>query len=411
MTGTRLAACAPTSSVGSQVAVSAPAWSTFAVRVDDPLAVGITEIDNTASIADDLANGTDLDPLDNVDSETTPLDLTAPTVTRLESTASTGDPAVSELEECETAQVAVTALHVTFSEPVRDPAGNSDPDDVTNPSNFLLVEPGVDLDYQTTGCALGLAGDDVAIPVVAVSYSEASNTATLDFGGVALADSIYRLFVCGSTTIRDLPGNRLDGNGDGSGGDDFARTFRVDRFNLLDNGHFDCSLAQWVLVSTDPGEITYASDDVDGSPLSGSADVENLTASSHFAIGQCIEVVAETDYELSGKIRLDAPSDALIGVTPWCEMFDAAGCAGSSLAVFGDSVVAGPTLGQWVDTESDFRTPLAAESALCSFSLQTPTGVPFEAQLDALRMEAVALIFEDGFESGDTTQWSSTEGE
>ena len=45
-------------------------------------------------------------------------------------------------------------------------------------------------------------------------------------GSTALADGTYRLLVCAS--LEDVAGNPLDGDGNGSGGDDFARSFRVD---------------------------------------------------------------------------------------------------------------------------------------------------------------------------------------
>ncbi len=45
----------------------------FAVIVDDPLAAGVTQIDNTANIADDGANGPDPTPGDNNAGDTTPL--------------------------------------------------------------------------------------------------------------------------------------------------------------------------------------------------------------------------------------------------------------------------------------------------------------------------------------------------
>ncbi len=45
----------------------------FAVTVDDPFAPGVTQIDNTASIADDGANGPDPIPGDNSDTDSTPI--------------------------------------------------------------------------------------------------------------------------------------------------------------------------------------------------------------------------------------------------------------------------------------------------------------------------------------------------
>ncbi|MCG8463210.1 MAG: DUF11 domain-containing protein, partial [Holophagales bacterium] len=48
--------------------------ASFEVVVDDPLAAGVTSIDNTVTIADDGANGPDEDPSNNDDQDQTPVD-------------------------------------------------------------------------------------------------------------------------------------------------------------------------------------------------------------------------------------------------------------------------------------------------------------------------------------------------
>jgi LPXTG-site transpeptidase (sortase) family protein len=75
-------ACTPDATAGSTctltlgaVPASDPAATlTFAVVVDDPLAAGVTEINNAVSIADDGNNGDDPTPNNNSDDEVTPLD-------------------------------------------------------------------------------------------------------------------------------------------------------------------------------------------------------------------------------------------------------------------------------------------------------------------------------------------------
>jgi uncharacterized repeat protein (TIGR01451 family) len=46
----------------------------FGARVVDPLPAGVEQLSNSASIADDGANGADLDPVDNTDGDTTPVE-------------------------------------------------------------------------------------------------------------------------------------------------------------------------------------------------------------------------------------------------------------------------------------------------------------------------------------------------
>ena len=67
---------------------------TLAVLVDDPLASGITEITNTATVADDGSGGADLNPADNSATEQTPVGATGGTGPDLVVTKDDGDVAV-----------------------------------------------------------------------------------------------------------------------------------------------------------------------------------------------------------------------------------------------------------------------------------------------------------------------------
>ncbi len=153
------------------------------------------------------------------------IDRSPPTVTLVETTAPTSG---AGLDEDEATNVALTTFTVTFSEPVYDPIGNTNPDDVTNPGNYRLLAAGGD-GFQTLSCQAGVAPADVALVVDSVVYDAPTRTATLAVnGGLVLGEERYRLYVCGSAAIIDLVGLPLDGDGDGSGGDDFVRNFQVD---------------------------------------------------------------------------------------------------------------------------------------------------------------------------------------
>jgi uncharacterized repeat protein (TIGR01451 family) len=58
---------------GTVFADGIPHVTTFAVNVPNPVAAGVTQISNTASIADDGTNGTDSNPANNTGSDTTPV--------------------------------------------------------------------------------------------------------------------------------------------------------------------------------------------------------------------------------------------------------------------------------------------------------------------------------------------------
>ena len=138
------------------------------------------------------------------------VDTTPPTVGTVPY-KDTGDGAISPGE---ITSVAITQLLVTFSEDVQDPIGNTDPDDVTNPNNYSLI-----LDPSMSA---------IPISIDSVGYSAASRTATINLnGGVPLDTGSYQFTVRGTPSIQDNQGNPLDGNGDGTGGDDYTLDFRV----------------------------------------------------------------------------------------------------------------------------------------------------------------------------------------
>lgn len=102
---------------------------------------------------------------------------------------------------------------VTLNENVDNPAGDSDPDDVTNPANYLLVEDGPNGIFNTVSCAGGPVSDDIQIAVSSAGYNNGIFTATVTLAAALPAGS-YRLFVCGTTSIVDLAQNPLNGGAD-----------------------------------------------------------------------------------------------------------------------------------------------------------------------------------------------------
>jgi hypothetical protein len=356
-------------------------------------------ITNSASVT---ATETDTDPSNNSDDEETALDTDPPVITALNSVDDTGDGAIVE---CETALVPITRLLVTFSEGVLDPPGDSDPDDVTNPGSYMVLATGPDGDFSTSTCGTVFA-DDLALPVSGVVYDGASHTARLAFD--RLPSSQIRFMVCGSA-IKDLGGNPFDGDGDGSGGDDFVVTFRSDPFNLFDNGHFDCpstGLDSWDL--SDPAEITRSGDDVDGSAISGSVQIMQLAANTSFDISQCVPVLAGTTSQLFATLRMSTSS--YISVSASCEYFATTTCGAPGTGIDDNTIIdlLSDTGSVWVPISGELVTPAGALSARCAFTFTTGTGADFTAWLDDLYLSNESFIFSDGFESGDTSAWSST---
>ena len=176
--------------------------------------------------------------------------------------ADTGD---GVLSEGEATSVAITELTVDFNESVQDPAGDTDPDDVTNPANYLLFDDNGD-GFDTVSCAGGVAAGDNPVAVSVLSYvsGNPSQTHLQVNGGFSLPAASYRLLVCGTTSIVDWAGNALDGNGDGTGGDDFIRNFDV----TVTVNHPPVADPQSVSTPEDtPLAITLTGSDLDGDPI------------------------------------------------------------------------------------------------------------------------------------------------
>jgi LPXTG-site transpeptidase (sortase) family protein len=130
----------------------------------------------------------------------------------------------------------LSQFSIKFDEDAYDPPGDNDPKDVTNPENYLLVRDlGTVPEFQTTGCKSPgvVEPDDTKIVIDnPIIYDSESFTATFTVNDDSpLSNGYYRLYVCGSTSITDLVGTHLAGNG--TAGTDFVRSFIV---NLQNGG-------------------------------------------------------------------------------------------------------------------------------------------------------------------------------
>ncbi len=107
------------------------------------------------------------------------------------------------------------------------------------------------------------------------AYDAASHTATVTFPGLAngrLADGNYRITL-NAAGAKDQAGNSLDGNGDGTGGDDFTDNF----FALAGDANHDGSVSfnDLVVVAQNYGgtDKTYAQGDFDFDGVVGFSDL------------------------------------------------------------------------------------------------------------------------------------------
>ncbi len=104
-----------------------------------------------------------------------------------------------------------TQLRVAFDKDViHDGSVNA----ADNPINYLLVAQGPNQSMETLSCSGGLQGDDTQRSITSAVYSNDSGAgpfkAVLNLSS-ALPVGVYRLLVCGTTSIQDSYGNKING--------------------------------------------------------------------------------------------------------------------------------------------------------------------------------------------------------
>ncbi len=368
---------------------------------------GSATLNNTAGVTTSTS-----DPVtaNNSDPATTEVDATPPRVATVGSAADTGDGRISGGEFTRTA---ITQITAAFSEAVADPPGDTDPDDVTNPANYLLLASGDDGLFATTSCAGGVDPSDLQVPIDQVSFDEPSATAfaLLAGTGTSLPIERYRLLVCGSTSIVDLVGQALDGDGDGFGGDDHALDFTVWSSSLLLNPNFDGDLGHWTATSPAPGEIDHAWQDADGISTSEAARIVNTSGPDGlFYLQQCVSAAAGQFHRLGALIRTASTTPGAPIATGVVDFFTGADCSGSVAASLPTGTITGDTAGLWEnDLGGLVQAPPGTQSARVWLVLDAGASPDFTTDIDNTHFFDSGF-FADDFESGDTTAWSSTAG-
>ncbi|MEM1181799.1 MAG: Calx-beta domain-containing protein [Acidobacteriota bacterium] len=317
-----------------------------------------------------------------------------------------------EIRSCGGVSTAVAALGFEFDQTMAGPGRGGEAGDVTDPASYLLVAAGDDGDFSTVSCAGGQAGDDVPIGVSRVDWDGAGR-ATLRLAEI-LGAGLFQLHACSG--LSDLAGNGLDGDGSGGGAEDFIRRFRADPGNLFENGHFDdcglsaATLAPWSVDVGSPSSVEPLGADAGGSPLSTSVRLEGLGSEPQLTLSQCAPAGGGATYDLSASVGA-GPSGTGVEVRAFCAFYPDGACGAGSLGAQVRSLVLS-------GTDEDFRqhgttavAPSGAGSALCGVDFQALDGVQsFDAAVDRLVLRSDGgLIFADGFESGTTSLWSSTQ--
>jgi uncharacterized repeat protein (TIGR01451 family) len=358
----------------------------FAVRVDESLGGGVTELTNTASIAGSNTTSSDQDTV------MTPVDSQIPVITLIDA-----DPSITEITSCSQNRPAINGLFVSFLD---DNPGLIGVDD---PANFALIDTGPDQDLQSTSCGV-VAGDDA---LVTFQNFITGGTATAPNVTMTLSDNLpngqYVLQICDAIT--DAAGNAIDGDNSGLQGGDLWRQFRVDTENLLANAYIDdcadnpASLLGWTTF-TNPGDTISATtaQDSDDSSLSGSVYLQGGSGSD-MGIEQCTNLDAFGSHTFSMDARGVSSQVQDIDVLMTCAFFDSTDCTGSLLGDRSASFMLPPANpASWDAYSSLMLIPDGSASAACTMAMVEPVNSLFEAYADALRLIYSDLIFGNGFD-------------
>jgi len=310
-------------------------------------------------------------------------DLTAPRVDIVRSiTPADGGP----IADGDVNASMITQVLLTFSEPMDETGGV-----LGSTVAYRVISAGPNGVIDSTSCS-GIGGDDVNLPLADAQWDAPSTTVAVRVSS-SLDQGRYALMACADAGLQDLAGNALDGNGDGTGGDDFIRVFDQSRSGMLANPNFDRNLVGWSL--SDQAAISFGAADGDGfDRFSGSALMSRPPAGERsFAIAQCLDVTTARGWEwaqaglvtLSESTPPEAPPSRAWGTTLF---YPAGGCAGAALAdEISTSLVEDDTGGTWnAFGVEGLRVPVDAVSVLVSFRFETPEGwdEPADASFDDL---------------------------
>ncbi|CAM2069537.1 DUF11 domain-containing protein [Sulfidibacter corallicola] len=315
-------------------------------------------------------------------------------------------PGQTDLFFAEGVATSITQLRIKFNEAMADPPGDEEDQDVTNPQHYRLIGSGSDGEFQTEVCGTQLGGDDQLIDILRVTYAEFGETATLHLDPtMALPAGSYRILVCGDLGLVDLESLALDGDGNSSPGGDFRGDFKTLADNLLNNPHFDETLNGWTIDGGTSGTIQRDDTDADGSATSGSAAMQAGEPEETLQLSQCLPLEATSWLQVGGRVQVRGASGAA-NLEVSLQWFAEAGCSGAPIDEHVKPQTLGDTESRWVAFGFTAAVPENAVAALLTLRWQTAENTPDTVVWDQLFVNRdTHLLFEDGFESGDTNIW------
>ncbi len=180
--------------------------------------------------------------------------------------------------------------------------------------------------------------------------------------------------------------------------------------NLISNGSFDTDLAGWTVTTSTNATVGWVSRDADDSGASGSVEATNLlmNGGSSQMLWQCFEG-SEGD-EISFDLMVYQPSGQPGEGWGGCRsrLYDGPGCTGSVLDyTFCSKNAPQGSFDQWLPVSRSCMLPAGSASVMVILAVTGVSGgTSFTADFDNVVISNTA-IFADGFESGNTSGWTS----
>ena len=409
--------------VSDQVTVAPAVWITVqeTATVTDTVAVtpAISILVSEAIAVVDavvLSPAVQLEVLETIsvtDSVATTIQFPAPPgVIRVHTVATTDN---GRLDPGEVVTAAVTQIYLTFSQALQDLEGDNDPDDVTNPDNYLVLRPGPNGVFDTADCLEGPLIDDELIGDGPALYLSEQDTVALHLNaGVPIAEGDYQLMVCGSTGLRDTAGTALDGNGDGEPGDDFVMTFRLAADHALDNPNFDQAIEGWTVEFPPGATIEPAELDSDNAPTSGAALVDTRGAAGESWLSQCHEAEGVEEAQpvrFGARIQLIEALPETAQALAELLFFLEPGCSGPPFEQSDLLFDLENAASIWQPFEKAATLPEGTQSVRLRVGALTaePDAAIFHVD-DVFLAADLTGLFRDDFESGGVDAWSNAVG-
>lgn len=113
---------------------------------------------------------------------------------------------VSSVPSANAVIASLSTLTITFTQNMKNDSSSQAANNITN---YLLVERGPNGSFDTQSCAGGLVSDDVKQTLSSAVYNNVTFTTTITTAS-PLTDGIYRLLVCGTTSIWSEAGLELN---------------------------------------------------------------------------------------------------------------------------------------------------------------------------------------------------------